>query len=217
MLTLLNSLWLGFLTSITPCVFTANIAIISYISKSKNCSKHIFNSSILYVIGRMVFYTILSLILSIFVDSITSVSTFLSNKLNIILGIILIFVGLVLLDFIDVGFLHFSFVGKIKEKADKSKYILCFIFGVLFAGMFCPITVSLFIANFLQAPNNIFSFILYGFTTGLPAIILSLLLILSKNKFSKLNKKLEKFKEYSSKITGVIFMLMGIFLILKLF
>lgn len=214
---LLNSLWLGLLTSITPCVFTASIAIISYINRKPGSSNHVFVSSFLYVIGRMVFYTILGAILSIFVDGIASVSTFLSNRLNIILGIILIFVGLTLLDLINVSFLHFSFVGKIREKADSSKYVGSFIFGILFAGMFCPVTASLFIANFLQAPNNILSFMLYGFTTGLPAVILSLLLIFSRNRFNKLNEKLEKFEKYSSKITGAIFLVMGIFLILKLF
>ena len=214
---LLNSLWLGLLTSITPCVFTASVAIVSYINRKPDNSNHILASSLFYVIGRMLLYTVLGAILSIFVDSVGTVLEFLPNKLNIILGIILIFVGLILLDLINVGFLHFSFVEKVREKTDNSKYIGSFIFGILFAGMFCPITASLFIANFVQAPNNIFSFMLYGFTTGFPAVVLSMLLIFSKNKFSKLNEKLEKFEKYSSKITGVIFLAMGIFLSLKLF
>ena len=217
MLILLNSIWLGLLTSITPCVFTAGVAVISYINNNKTNHKNFLTSSFLYVIGRTFFYTILSLILSIFVDIIDLVSVFLYDRLNIILGVILVFVGLVLLDLINLGFLHFSFVGKIRERTDKSKYIVSFIFGILLAGMFCPITASLFIANFLQSQNNTLSYMTYGFTTGLPVIVISLILIFSKNRFSKLNKNLEKFKEYSSKITGIIFLLMGVFLILKLF
>lgn len=214
---LLNSLLLGFLTSITPCVFGASIAIVSYINRNKNDFNSVLTSSFLYVIGRMVFYTILAVVLSIFINEIDLFSSFLSNELNIILGIILIFVSLILLDLINVNFLHFSFVGKIREKTENSKYFGSFIFGILFAGMFCPVTASLFMTNLLHAPNNILSFMLYGFTTGLPAIILSLLLIFSKNKFNKLSEKLEKFEKYSSKITGVIFLVMGVFLILKLF
>lgn len=216
MLVLFNSLILGFLTSITPCVLTADVAVLSYTTKKSNNSEYILFSSLLYMFGRAFVYTIISIILSISIDNIDLVSSFLQNKLNLILGFILIIVGLALLNLINLEFLHFSFVNKIKEKSDSSKYLGSFILGILFAGMFCPVTASLFISNFLQNQKSFLSFIIYGLMTGLPTLILGLIVIATKN-IGKIYKFIEIFEKYSSKITGAIFLLMGIFLIFKLF
>ena len=217
MLLLINSIILGFLTSITPCVLSANLAVLSYITKKSNNPKYIFFSNLFYMFGRAFVYTIISIVLSFFVDKIEIISLFLQNKLNVILGLILIIVGLSLLDLINIEFLHFSFVEKIRKKTRDSKYLGSFIFGLLFAGMFCPITASLFIGNFIQSHKNVLSFILYGLMTGLPAFILGLILIFSSKKFAIVGNAIETFEKYSSKITGIIFLLMGILLIFKLF
>lgn len=214
---LLNSLWLGLLTSITPCVLSANLAIVSYSSKQKKNNGEVLFSSIFYLLGRIIFYTALSFALSFSIDKIEPVSQFLQNKLNIVLGIILVFVGMALLNIINLDFLHLSLGGKIRKKTDKSKYLGSFIFGVLLSGMFCPVTASLFIANLIQSNSNMYSFILYGFGTGFTAFVLANLLVFSANNFKKFHKHLGYFEKYSSKITGIVFVTIGILLIFKLF
>ncbi len=217
MFLLFNSLLLGFLTSITPCVLTANVAVLSYTTKKSNSSKNILLSSFVYMLGRTFVYTIISLILSFFVEKVETISLFLQNRLNIILGVILIIIGLALLDIINLEFLHFSFAEKVRERAKNSKYFSSFILGLLFAGMFCPITVSLFISNFLQNPTSILSFLIYGLMTGLPTLLLGIIVVFSSKKINKIYKAIEVFEKYSSKITGTIFLLMGILLTFKLF
>lgn len=217
MLPILNSLWLGLLTTITPCVLSANMAIISYVNKKSQNSAYLISSTLFYMLGRILFYWALTVIILTVVDKVDSIVSFLQNELNIILGFILIFVGLVLLNVIDVNFGCLNFIEKIKNRTDKSKYFSSFAFGVLLAGMFCPVTASLFIANLIHYPTIVLSPLVYGFGTGVSALCVAVLLVVSRNRFQKFYKHLNVFEKYSSKITGVIFILMGIMLIFKLF
>jgi len=50
------SLYLGILTSISPCPLASNIAAISFISQEIIERKYIFFSSLLYTLGRQSFY-----------------------------------------------------------------------------------------------------------------------------------------------------------------
>ena len=47
---LISAIWLGILTSISPCPLAANIAAVSYISKNLSNKKSVAMSSILYLI-----------------------------------------------------------------------------------------------------------------------------------------------------------------------
>ena len=85
---ILNSLWLGILTSISPCSFGSNIAMISYLLNN-NPKKSII-LSLLYTLGRIFFYTVIGLILSLMINKIGITSMFLQKHGNIFLGIILL-------------------------------------------------------------------------------------------------------------------------------
>ncbi|MCP4566222.1 MAG: sulfite exporter TauE/SafE family protein, partial [FCB group bacterium] len=52
------ALWLGILTSISPCPLATNIAAISYISKRVGNTRAVFLSGALYTLGRMLAYMI---------------------------------------------------------------------------------------------------------------------------------------------------------------
>ena len=58
-----TAVWLGILTSISPCPLATNIAAMSYISKQVEDKKSIFISGLLYTSGRMLVYLILGFLL----------------------------------------------------------------------------------------------------------------------------------------------------------
>lgn len=212
----LNSIWLGLLTSFTPCVICAGITILSYITQKTKDKKQIAIYVASYALGRATFYTIVSLILNLFVNNMNSAKLFLVNQANLIIGIIMILISLVLLDLIKINLPKLNIVEKVRSKTDNSKYFSSFLFGILFAGMFCPITASLFLSNFLNNQSILSSFI-YGLSTTFFVIISTCMIMFFEYKFQIFQKNAEKIKQYSSKITGIIFFLMGIGLIFKLF
>ena len=76
-LTLFSSVWLGILTSISPCPLTTNIAAVSFIGQKVENPFSVFLSGALYTLGRIVFYVLLGFLLSLGVSSVPLVSQFL--------------------------------------------------------------------------------------------------------------------------------------------
>jgi hypothetical protein len=159
---------------------------------------------------------VLTLILHLFIDNTIAIKSFLENKANTIVGIIMIFISLIMLNIINLHFPDFKMVEKIRNKTSKSPHFFIFLFGILFAGMFCPVKVGLFMANFLQN-QSILSALIYGFFTGTTMILLSITMVLLEEKFNIFKNNSEKIEKYTSKITGIIFFIMGLGLIFELF
>lgn len=210
---ILNSLWLGILTSINPCSFGSNIAMISYLLNN-NPKKSII-LSLLYTLGRIFFYTVIGLILSLMINKIGITSMFLQKQGNIFLGIILIIIGLLILDLIKFN-VFFSFfnnetTANIKNKLSSGSYLGTFLLGVLFASALCPVSAGLFFGNLIQNKGNIFSLIFYGLGTGIPVFIISFILSFMTNKIASFYKKISLFEKYSTRITGLIFVCVGLY------
>ena len=54
-----SALWLGILTSISPCPLATNIAAVSYVSRNLGQSWKTIVSSLLYTLGRVIAYSVL--------------------------------------------------------------------------------------------------------------------------------------------------------------
>ena len=95
-----SALWLGVLTSISPCPLATNIAAVSFLSKKINHPKAVLFAGILYTAGRMIAYALVGVIIITSLASVPFVANFLQKYMNKILGPILLIVGLFLLDII---------------------------------------------------------------------------------------------------------------------
>lgn len=82
LLAVFSSLWLGILTSISPCPLATNIAAISFIAKNIESPKKTIFSGILYTIGRILTYVILGAILVSGLLAIPSVANFLQEHIT---------------------------------------------------------------------------------------------------------------------------------------
>ena len=98
-----SALWLGVLTSITPCPLATNIAAISYIGRKVGNSRQVFLTGLLYTVGRTLAYLGLAFVLVASVLSVPQISLFLQKYMHLILGPILIIVGMFLLGLIQLN------------------------------------------------------------------------------------------------------------------
>ena len=58
-----SALWLGILTSISPCPLATNIAAISYIGRRVGNTRQVFLTGLLYTLGRTLVYLALGVLL----------------------------------------------------------------------------------------------------------------------------------------------------------
>ncbi|MFH1777460.1 MAG: aromatic aminobenezylarsenical efflux permease ArsG family transporter [Candidatus Omnitrophota bacterium] len=217
MIELLSALWLGILTSISPCPLATNIAAVSFLSKKVNHPRAVFLSSIAYVLGRMVTYAVIGSVIIASLVSVPSIANFLQIYLNKVIGPILLIVGLFLLDVIRFGSFSFSLSHERQSKLAESGAGGAFLLGMLFALSFCPIAAALFFGSLIPLALNskmgmTYPFI-YGIGTGIPVAIFALGIVFGVKSFSKWFHKTTKLELWARKITGAIFLVVGIYFV----
>jgi len=216
-----SALWLGILTSISPCPLATNIAAVSFLSKKINHPKLVLQSSIAYTVGRMFTYVVLGVIIITSLVSVPAIANFLQKYMNRILGPILLIVGLLLLDIIKINIPSFSISQDKQTALVESGAKGSFILGAVFALSFCPIAAALFFGSLIPlALKSTYGIILpffYGIGTGIPVVIFALGIAMGVTSFSKWFRKATVLELYMRKITGIIFLLVGIYFIWSYF
>ena len=89
-------MWLGILTSISPCPLATNIAAISYIARRVDSPRHVLASGALYTLGRTISYVALGVLLVYSLVSAPVVSHVLQKYIGKIIGPLLVIVGMFL-------------------------------------------------------------------------------------------------------------------------
>lgn len=214
---ILGALWLGILTSISPCPLATNIAAISFIGKEIENRKKTLLSGLFYTLGRMFAYFALSAILVAGLLSIPEIARFLTKYLNIIIGPLLILVGLFLINLIKINIGNgFSLTQQFGDKLKSKGFMGAFALGFIFALSFCPVSAGLFFGSLVPLSLNYKSELLipliYGIGTALPVIIFGFIIAFSANKLGEFYKKLNQIEYYARRITGVIFICAGAYL-----
>ncbi|MFH1847180.1 MAG: aromatic aminobenezylarsenical efflux permease ArsG family transporter [Candidatus Omnitrophota bacterium] len=209
-----SALWLGILTSISPCPLAANIAAVSFISKRIEHPRLVFLSGVAYIAGRITAYTVLGILIIFFIANIPGSANFLQKYMNILLGPVLIIAGLVILDILKLNF-SISFLAHEKQKQLAGSGIRgAFFLGIIFALSFCPISAALFFGSLIPlAVNNKGGIILplvYGIGTGLPVVLFAVSLALGIHSISHWFNKFAKVEFYMRKLTGTIFIVVGL-------
>ncbi len=210
-----SALWLGILTSISPCPLATNIAAVSFLSKKIEHPRAVLIAGVFYTLGRMVLYALLGAAIIASLLNVPAVAQFLQKYINKALGPILIAVGLFLLDVIKIDLPSFSISserqGALAEAGVKGAFAL----GFLFAMSFCPISAALFFGSLiplsLQNKGGIILPLVYGLGTGLPVLIFAAAVSLGMQTVERLIHRFGRIEYYSRKITGAIFILAGLY------
>ena len=215
---LLSALWLGILTSISPCPLASNIAAVSFIVKRIDHTSLVFSSGLLYTLGRVIGYTVLGVLITSSLLSMPQASFFLQNYMNKVLGPILIITGLFLLGILKFTSFGFSFSQKSTARLQDMGILGALPLGILFALSFCPISAALFFGSLIplsvKSGSNIIFPTVYGIGTGLPVLIVAILVTVGIKNIGTIFKKITLFEYWMRKTTGVIFILVGIYYVL---
>jgi len=214
-LTFISALWLGILTSISPCPLASNIAAISFLSKKVNHPKLVLYSSIAYTFGRMLTYAILGTIIITSLVNVPVIANFLQKYMNKVLGPILVIAGLFLLDILKINIRAFSISHQRQNALAGSGAKGAFLLGAVFALSFCPIAAALFFGSLiplaLKSKYGVILPLAYGIGTGIPVVIFAIGITLSIQSLSRWFDKFTAFELYTRKITGSIFILTGLY------
>jgi cytochrome c-type biogenesis protein len=210
--------WFGVLTSISPCPLATNIAAISFLGKEGSYKK-ILLAGFLYTLGRALVYVSISILLVLSILSAPDISMWLQNYMNKLLGPILVFIGMILLELIDISFLNFGIKGgELQNRVARMGLLSGFFLGALFALSFCPISAALFFGSLIPISiekQSVFLLPLtYAVGTAIPVIVFAALISLGAGKVKNVFNKLTKTEVYLRKGTGALFLLIGIYFIL---
>jgi cytochrome c-type biogenesis protein len=220
-----SALWLGILTSISPCPLASNVAAISFLSKKIAHPALVFLSGLAYTLGRMASYAILGWIIINSLLSVPQVAQFLQKYMGKALGPLLILTGLVLLEIIPLRVPGLSLSQKHHHKLAESGARGAFLLGFIFALAFCPISAALFFGSLIplaiSSKSGIVLPFIYGIGTGLPVLVFAVAIALGVTSLSHWFNKITRLEYYTRKITGAVFIIVGLYYtgiyILKLF
>ena len=209
-----TALYLGILTSISPCPLTTNIAAISYIGKRLENPRQVFFSGLLYTLGRTVTYLVLGVLIVTSVFSMPVVSHALEKYMNKALGPILILAGMFLLGLLGFGSSRAPVGEGVGRRIASAGIWGAAPLGILFALSFCPTSAALFFGSLIPLAVSYESRYalpaIYGLGTGLPVLLFAVLIALGVRWIGALFHKLAVIDLWARRITGVAFIVVGI-------
>jgi cytochrome c biogenesis protein CcdA len=213
-----SAFWLGILTSISPCPLATNIAAVSFIGKKLEKPKMVFWAGILYMIGRTLAYTVLAILIVASILSIPEIAGFLDEYINKILGPILIIAGLFLLGMIKPLVSGGGISDKLRDRVESAGVWGAGLLGIIFALSFCPISAALFFGSViplsLKYQSSVILPSVYGIGTGLPVIVFAYLIMLGARFVGVFFEKISSFEKWARRITGIVFVIVGIYYVL---
>lgn len=215
--TIFTALWLGILTSISPCSLASNIAAVSFVGKRVGRPFYVLMSGLFYTLGRTTFYTLLGFSLSFAMQSIPVVSDFLQTKMNYIIAPLMILIGIVLLDVIPLNIPKISFKGFTEKKLAHFGLWGAFLIGALFASALCPVSAALFFSSLINSKGSIPALFVYGIGTGLPVLVSSFVLAFFANKISLFYKETARLEKCARYVTAFVFIGVGVYSLWRIF
>lgn len=211
-----TAIWLGILTSISPCPMAANIAAISLIGRQVDKPRSVLCFGGLYVLGRTMAYVLLAVMVLAGLLAGDISSRFLQKYLNLLLGPLLILVGLVLLEMLG-DTISLNLVGrKMQEQAAKGGIFWAVALGFLFALSFCPVSAGLYFGTLLPLAagqqSRLLIPCLYGIGTALPVVCFAFLIAFGSRYVGTTFNRLAQVERWVRIVTGVILLAAGLYL-----
>ena len=234
------ALYLGVLTSISPCPLATNIAAISYVGRKVGDSRWVMAAGLLYTLGRCLLYLGLAVLLATTAMSVPAVSLFLQKYMHLVLGPIFLLLGMFLVGLITLSGGGATMTEGMQKRIDAMGIWGALLLGVLFAVAFCPTSAAWFfglVALILGSEAGAITALLakvgvslpaaslpggtvvlplvYGIGTAVPVLLVAFLLAYSAKSVGKTYNMLSKIEWWARQITGWIFVLAGVWFSLR--
>jgi len=213
---LVAAFFIGLMTAISPCPLATNMTAIAYVSKRIDSSKHTLFVGLLYAFGRAFAYAALTGLIVYVGINIQGISSFLQEHGEKLLGPLLILIGLVALDILKLdSFTCGGRLAPLQIKASEQGYLGAFLLGVFFALAFCPFSAVLYFGMLiplaLKTGDAILLPSVFGFATGLPVVLCSIVLVNSVSKLGRVMGEVQKLEKWMRLSVGSVFVLVGIY------
>lgn len=234
------ALYLGLLTSISPCPLATNIAAISYIGRKVENPRMVIGAGVLYTLGRCILYLGLAALLAGTALSIPAVSVFLQKYMHMVLGPVFLILGMFLVGLITITSGGTMMSAGMQKRVDAMGIWGALLLGVLFALSFCPTSAAWFFGllalifgaeaeavtemlikigiSLPQASlpgSTVVLPLVYGIGTAVPVLLVAFLLAYSAKSVGKTYNILSKVEWWARMTTGWIFILLGVFFNLR--
>ncbi len=214
----LPALWLGILTSISPCPLATNVAAVSFIGRRLGHPAQVLVSGLLYTAGRILAYALIGGLLVAGLLNAPGLSYILQKHMNVLLGPVLVLAGLFMLGWLPLRSFGFADNRRAHQLLEKLGLWGALPLGFLFALAFCPTSAALFFGGLLplalSGKSAIFLPSVYGAGTGLPVAISAILVALGAGWVGRVFALLEGFEKWARYATGGIFIAVGLHLVL---
>ncbi len=209
------AVWLGILTSISPCPLATNIAAMSFIARRIDNPRAAVATGLLYAVGRTIAYTVLAGLLVSSLLSAPLVSHFLQKHMNKILGPLLILVGMVFVGLIEFNVKGSGLAARVGKRVETWGMWSGLALGVVFALSFCPASAALFFGSLIPLAVKYESALvlptMYGAGTALPVLGFAILIVVSTNAVGRAFDRITQFEWWARRITGVLFIGIGVY------
>jgi len=230
------ALYLGLLTSISPCPLATNIAAISYVGRKVGNSRSVIGAGILYTLGRCLLYVALAVLLASTAMSIPAVSLFLQKYMHLALGPVFLLLGMFLVGMITTHLGGAAMSDAMQKRVDAMGVWGALPLGILFAVSFCPTSAAWFfglLALMMGSEAGAITAVLakvgislpeaalpgstvvlpmiYGIGTAVPVLLVAFLLAYSVQSVGKTYNVLSKVEWWARQGTGWIFVVLGVY------
>jgi cytochrome c-type biogenesis protein len=211
---------LGLMTAISPCPLATNISAIGFISRDIEDRRRVFISGLVYTLGRAISYTTLGIILFLGASQM-KISMLFQGWGEKLLGPVLIVIGLLMLDIIQLKLPAFSrLTDKIGENSKKNHWSTLLL-GMVFALAFCPYSGVLFFVMLIpitiSSVSGLYLPAIFATGTGLPVIIFAWLLAYAIGNVGNLYNKIKTFELWFRRLMSIVFIVVGIYYIVKVY
>lgn len=212
-------IWLGILTSISPCPLATNVAATTYIGKQIDSPYATILAAIAYTIGRTLSYVMIATAIIAGLISIPGVANFLQTRMNQILGPILLVTGLFILELVPIKLPSISINANLLKKLGDSGIGGAVALGFLFALTFCPVSAALFFGGViplsLEFKSRLILPLFFGIGTAAPVIGFAILIAYGSRFAGQVFNKLSGIERWLRRITGILFILIGVYFCFK--
>lgn len=210
-----SALYLGVLTSISPCPLATNVAAMSYVAKHVGRGRRVLAAGLLYTLGRTVVYVVLAAVVVGGLLQSDAVSRFLQAHMKKLLGPVLIVVGVLLLDLLDLALAAPVPGERAKRLAERGGVWGAAPLGILFALSFCPPSAALFFVNLVGLCIGRESWLLlpavYGVGTALPVVAFAGVIAAGAGAVGRVFDAVRKVERWARLATGVLFVVLGLY------
>lgn len=214
---IVSALWLGLLTSISPCPLATNIAAISYLGRRVDSPRLVLGGGLLYAIGRSAVYVVLGALFVMGLLSVPRASRFLQQYMNHILGPVLVVTGAVLLEW-----WRPTLPGRGRAAENLGRRLEsggiwgAAPLGALFALSFCPASAALFFGSLVPLAIRFDSPVLYpaiyGVGTALPVVAFAFVIASGARHVGQAFNRLTQVEIWARRLTGFAFVGVGLYM-----